>query len=104
MDVTGDRGTAELGVADALADGPQPMDELADRVGADPDALARLLQALASRGVFRQCRDGRYELNSLAGILRRDASPSMAGAARFYLHPQERHPRLARRDRRANSA
>src|SRR6202007_3323060 len=32
---------AHLGVADALASGPLPIDELADRVGADADALGR---------------------------------------------------------------
>ena len=57
---------AELGVADALADGPLPIDELAARVGADADALRRLLRALIGRGVFRRRLDGRYELNSLA--------------------------------------
>src|ERR1700755_526441 len=45
---------AELGVADALADGPLPIDELAFRVDADPDALERLLRALITRGVFRR--------------------------------------------------
>ncbi|MDD7814077.1 methyltransferase [Mycobacterium sp. CSUR Q5927] len=81
---------AELGVADALADGPQPIEELASRVGANPDALARLLRALISRGVFRRRRDGRYELNALADTLRRDGFPSMAGMARFVGSPQHR--------------
>lgn len=81
---------ADLGVADALADGPLPIDELASRVGADPDALARLLRALISRGVFAQRRDGRYQLNRLADTLRRDAPASMAGAARFYGSRQHR--------------
>src|SRR5271157_5264179 len=35
---------AQLGVADALTDGPLPIEELAARVGADPDALRRLLR------------------------------------------------------------
>src|SRR5580693_9515128 len=61
---------AELGVADALADGPLPIDELAARVGADADALHRLLRALIGRGVFRRRLDGRYELNPLADTLR----------------------------------
>ena len=60
---------AQLGLADALANGPLPIDELAARVGADADALGRLLRALISRGIFRHRRDGRYELNSLAGTL-----------------------------------
>src|ERR1035441_91977 len=44
---------ADLGVADALADGPLTIDELASRVGADSDALRRLLRALIGRGGFR---------------------------------------------------
>ncbi|MGA7133814.1 MAG: methyltransferase [Mycobacterium sp.] len=81
---------AELGIADALADGPLAIDELARRVEADPDALARLLRALITRGVFRQRRDGRYDLTPLAETLRSDASASMAGGARFYGSPQHR--------------
>lgn len=81
---------AELGVADALADGPLPIDELANRVSADPDALARLLRALISRGVFRRRRDGRYALNRLADTLRSDAEVSLTGAARFYGSRQHR--------------
>src|ERR1700746_2838397 len=57
---------AQLGVADALANGPLPTEELAAQVGADADALRRLLRALISKGIFRHRRDGRYELNSLA--------------------------------------
>ncbi len=81
---------AELGVADALAAGPLTPDELARKVGADPDALNRLLRALVSRGVFRRRGEGTYGLNSLAGTLRTDAPLSMAGAALFYGSPQHR--------------
>ncbi len=81
---------ADLGVADALADGPLPIDELATRVGADPDALARLLRALISQGIFRQRRDGRFDLNPLADTLRSDAPVSMRGMARFVGSPQHR--------------
>jgi C-methyltransferase len=81
---------AQLGVADALADGPLTIDELATRVDADADALRRLLRALISRGVFRHRRDGRYELNSLADTLRCDATVSMASAARFYGSQEQR--------------
>jgi C-methyltransferase len=81
---------AELGVADALASGPLTIDELGDKVGADPDALRRLLRALIGRGVFRRRHDGRYELNSLAGTLRSDAPASMAWAARFYGSREQR--------------
>jgi len=81
---------AELGVADALAGGPLTIDELAARVGADADALRRLLRALIGRGVFRRRHDGRYELNSLASTLRSDAPVSMAWAARFYGSREQR--------------
>ncbi|MFL6086530.1 MAG: methyltransferase [Mycobacterium sp.] len=81
---------AQLGVADALADGPLPIDELAARVDADADALRRLLRALISRGVFRHRRDGRFELNSLADTLRSDAPVSMTSAARFYGSQEQR--------------
>ena len=56
---------------------------MADRVGADPYALSRLMRALISRGIFRQQRDGRYGLTPLADTLRSDASVSMAPAALF---------------------
>lgn len=81
---------AELGVADALADGPLTRDELARRVGAHPAALARLLRGLISRGIFRELRDGRYALTPMADALRSDAPISVAGWARFYGSPEYR--------------
>ena len=81
---------AQLGVADALATGPLTIEELAARVGADADALRRLLRALIGRGIFRRRRDGRYELNSLASTLCSDAPMSMTSAARFYGSPEQR--------------
>ncbi len=81
---------AQLGIADALADGPLPLDELAARVGADPDALGRLLRALIGRGIFRRRRDGRYALNSLAATLRSDAAISLKGAALFQGSQEQR--------------
>lgn len=81
---------ADLKVADALADGPLPIDELARRVGANPDALARLMRALIGEGVFAQRRDGRYALNALGSALRTDAPMSVAGMARMVGHPAHR--------------
>jgi len=82
--------TAELGVADALAKGPLSVDELAATVNADADALGRLLRTLANRGIFRQRRDGRYELTPLADTLRSDSGVSMAGMARWLGSAQHR--------------
>lgn len=81
---------AELGVADALADGPVSGEHLAGRVGANADALRRLMRALIGIGIFSQRSDGRYALNALAETLRTDAPVSMAGMARWVGSPQHR--------------
>lgn len=49
---------ADLRVAEALADETRPVDELAREVGADPDALHRVLRALATEGVFAEDESG----------------------------------------------
>jgi hypothetical protein len=81
---------ADLRIADALADGPLGCEELADRVGADPDALGRLLRALVSRGIFRRRSDGRYDLTPLAATLRWETPDSVAAFARFVGSAQHR--------------
>lgn len=81
---------AALGIADALAGGPLSLVELSERVGADQDALSRLMRALISRDIFRQRRDGRYDLTPLATTLRSDIPGSMVGAALFYGSEQHR--------------
>lgn len=81
---------ADLGVADVLASGPLSGDQLADRIGADGDALRRLMRALIGIGIFRQLSDGRYALTPLADTLRTDAPGSMSGMARWVGSPQHR--------------
>ena len=49
---------SDLGVAQALADGPGSAEELARDAGVDPDVLHRLLRALASDGVFAEVEPG----------------------------------------------
>jgi hypothetical protein len=49
---------AELGVAEALREGPRPVAGLAAACGADPDTLHRLLRALASEGIFEEVEPG----------------------------------------------
>jgi SAM-dependent methyltransferase len=58
-----------LRVAEHLAAGTQDIDELAKTAGADPDALARVLRHLASRGVFEEASPGRFALNDNARAL-----------------------------------
>jgi len=67
-----------LGVADVLGDAPLDAKELAVLVDADPDALHRLLRALAAHGVFERHGDRSYGHNDLSRPLRRDQPGSRA--------------------------
>jgi hypothetical protein len=51
---------ADLRIAEALADGPRPVNELAREAGVDADVLHRLLRALASDGVFEEQEPGTF--------------------------------------------
>lgn len=75
---------AKLGVADLLAGGPRPVDELAEAVGADAGALARLLRALAGFGIFAEVTPGSFGLTSLGDCLRDDRPDSARPAAILY--------------------
>jgi hypothetical protein len=68
---------AKLGVPDLLADGPCSVDELAERCGANPDALARLLRGMASIGLFRRTAPRTYALTSVTEYLRSDVPHSL---------------------------
>lgn len=68
----------KLGIADTLAGGALTADDVARRVGASPDATFRLMRALASKGVFKLRRDGRFALNAAANALRSDTEGSLA--------------------------
>lgn len=61
---------ARLGVADHLADGPRAADDLATATSTDPDALRRLLRALAGSGVFTEVTPDRFGLTPLGDHLR----------------------------------
>ena len=74
---------ADVGVADALADGPKTVDALSTTLGVDADALNRLLRFLVGRGIFKHKR-GRYSNNSASELLRADHEQSMRPWARFY--------------------
>lgn len=77
----------ELGIPDALGDGPRASEDLATEVGADADALERLLRYLVGRGVFRRRRDGRFANNATSTRLRRDHPDSLRPWVRFYGAP-----------------
>ena len=60
---------ADLGVADALAGGPRPVEELAKELDAEPDALRRLLRALASDGIFAEADRGVFRNTEASELL-----------------------------------
>jgi hypothetical protein len=72
---------AKLRIADELYERPLRADELAQRVGAEPDALRRLLRLLASRSILAARKDGTYVLTSMGEALRADAPISMRAFA-----------------------
>lgn len=74
---------ANLGIADLLADGPLNSDELAQLTATHPDALYRLLRALASIGVLREEPGHRFALTDVGDCLRSDAPESLRGWAEF---------------------
>jgi SAM-dependent methyltransferase len=68
---------AELGVADLLADGPRPVEELATATETHPDGLFRLLRGLAGLGVFAESAPRTFELTPLAETLRSGVQGTM---------------------------
>lgn len=77
----------KLGIIEALRDGPRSADEVAQSVGANPDAVYRLMRLLASHDIFKQHRDRRFSLARRGEALRADAPESMRGIVLFWGDP-----------------
>jgi predicted transcriptional regulator len=69
--------SAELGIADLLADGPRTVAELARKCGVLERPLCRMLRALTGEGVFAENGDGRFALTPMAELLRSDHPRSL---------------------------
>jgi len=69
---------AEFGLAQSLADGPRPVDELAREAGVDADSLHRVLRALASDGVFAEDEPGVFRNTEASDALRGEGWPEFA--------------------------
>jgi hypothetical protein len=78
---------AKLGIADVLGAGPLSSDEIAMRVGADPEATYRLLRTLSGYSIFAERADSRFELTPMADALRDNAPDSMRSVAVMMGHP-----------------
>lgn len=72
---------AKLGIADLLKDGPKSSDELASAAEVNPNALYRVLRALASVGVFTEVEHGRFALTPLAAPLQTGVPGSLRAVA-----------------------
>ena len=72
---------ALLGVADHLGQGPRSSDELARAVGAEPQALYRVLRLLASLDVFAEVAPRTFGLTPLGETLRSDVPDSVRNFA-----------------------
>ncbi|TDC72052.1 methyltransferase [Actinomadura sp. GC306] len=76
------RVAATLRLADLIDEGAGSAAELAQRCGADPAALERLLRHLVAKGVFAQPEPGEYALTELSRPLLTDPS---GGGMRHWL-------------------
>jgi len=88
---------ARLGLADLIGSTVTPVSELASVTRCQPNALYRVLRALASLGVFEETDDGAFRNTDASLLLRRDAEPSLNGLAcmtsrmHLYVWPQLLH-------------
>jgi len=76
-----------LGLPDAISDDPATTESLAERVGAEPGTMARLLDALQCRGIFERTPDGRYQHNDVSRLLRDDDPNSVSYLVQWIGHP-----------------
>ncbi|MBA2632359.1 MAG: hypothetical protein H0U86_05085 [Chloroflexi bacterium] len=74
---------ADLGVADALDETPRTAAHLAASVGAEPDALGRVLRLLAAHGVF-ECQGDSFRHSPASRLLRADHPQSLRVLAQMF--------------------
>jgi O-methyltransferase domain len=74
---------AELNVADALGERAQSASQLAEAVGTDADALARILRLASAHGVFEQKGDT-FQHSPASRMLRTDHPQSMRAFVRMF--------------------
>jgi len=68
---------ADLGIADLIANESKTTEELSKTVQVNSDALYRLLRALASRGIFKEVGDNRFENTPISEAIRIDVPGSV---------------------------
>jgi hypothetical protein len=76
---------AKVGLPDALAEGPRPIDDVADLLSVHGPSLARLARTLTGLGVLTDAGDGRYGLTPLGYTLTSDSPGSMRDLALMWM-------------------
>lgn len=74
---------AKLGIADLLSQGPRATGDLAVATNTNPDALYRVLRALACTGVFQETEHGAFANTPLSETLRADVPGSIRNMVLF---------------------
>lgn len=74
---------AKLGLADLLKDGPKSVRDMAKMTGTDPDALYRVLRALAMLGIFKETENRIFVTTSYGKTLERDHPDSVLPLAQL---------------------
>jgi O-methyltransferase domain/Dimerisation domain len=77
----------KLGVPDRLAAGPQTAAALAGEVGANEDALYRILRVLSMVGLFSEDAQRRFSLTPASELLRSDVPGSMKAMVSWIASP-----------------
>jgi len=72
---------AQLGIADAMGGEAVAADELAEKLSLDPQALARLLRAMAALGLVSDEGSGSFALAEMGQCLRAESPQSLKGMA-----------------------
>jgi hypothetical protein len=72
---------AQLGIPDLVEAAPKSAEELARQIGADSQALYRLMRATASVGVLLEGPDGKFSQTPMSAVLRSNATPSLRAFA-----------------------
>jgi hypothetical protein len=72
---------AQLGIPDLVEAGPKSAEELATEIGAQPQALYRLMRATACVGVLSEGPGGKFSETPMSAVLRKNANPSLRGLA-----------------------
>jgi O-methyltransferase domain len=72
---------AQLGIPDLVDAAPKSADELAKQIGADQQALYRLMRATACVGVLSEGLDGKFSQTPSSKVLCSNANPSLRAFA-----------------------